>query len=142
MQICEPARPADCLPCMASSPQTDLRATRQDTGLTLAKALAPEEIRVGDYVTPLHFVAEVPSYYWLSECWSLPADQPVRIRFTCSSDGAPLKVKAICLPFVLVKGPTGSQTSLDLRNCQLARLDNRYARRTWKAARKKPARIV
>jgi hypothetical protein len=121
---------------MASSPQVQTKATHAAAEATLAKSLAPEEIRVGDYVTPLHMVAEVPSYYWFSDCWNLPADEPVRIRFTCGSDGTPLKVKSICLPFVLVKQATGTQTTLDLRKCQLARLDRRYAKRAWKAVKK------
>jgi hypothetical protein len=120
---------------MPSSPQTQTKATHAAAEATLAKSLAPEDIRVGDFVTPLHMIAEVPSYYWFSECWNLPADQPVRIRFTCGSDGMPLKVKSICLPFVLLKQATGSQITLDLRKCQLARLDRRYAKRVWKACK-------
>ena len=121
---------------MASSQQTRTKATQAAANATLAKTLAPEEIRVGDYVTPLHMVAEVPSYYWFSECWNMPVDQPVRIRFTCGSDGTPLKVTSICLPFVLVKQARGTETTLDLRKCQLARLDCRHARRAWKALKK------
>jgi hypothetical protein len=121
---------------MASSPQIESKATRSAARATLAKTLAPEEIRVGDFVTPLYMIAEVPSYYWFSECWNLPADQPVRMRFTCSSDGTPLKVKSICLPFVLVKQATGAQYSIDLRKCQVARLNPRHAKRAWRAARK------
>jgi hypothetical protein len=128
---------------MASSTQTEIKATRTAAEATLAKALAPEEIRVGDFVTPLHMIAEVPSYYWFSECWNLPANQPVRIRFTCGSDGTPLKVKSICLPFVLLKQATGSQITLDLRKCQLARLDRRHAKRAWKAFKKqKPTAVA
>jgi hypothetical protein len=123
---------------MASSPQTEVKATHAASEATLAKALAPEEVRVGDFVTPLHMIAEVPSYYWFSECWNLPADQPVRIRFTCGSDGTPLKVKSICLPFVLVKQAAGTRTTLDLRKCQLARLDRCHAKRVWKAFKKLP----
>lgn len=121
---------------MASSISTQTSAREVAAKATLAKPLAPEELRVGDFVTPLHMVAEVPSFYWLSECWNLPADQPVRIRFTCGSDGAPLKVKSICLPFVLAKQAAGAEITLDLRKCQLARLDRRHAKRAWKAFKK------
>jgi hypothetical protein len=100
---------------------------------TLAKALAPEDIQAGDYVTPLHMLAEVPSYWWCADDWSLPRDRPVYIRFITSCDGAPLRVKSVCLPFVLVKHPSGQSSTLDLRKCQLARLDRQYARRAWKA---------
>jgi hypothetical protein len=81
-------------------------------------------------------VAEVPSWYWFCESWNLPIDEPVRIRFTSPSDGLPLKVKSVCLPFVHVKQAAGTQITLDLRKCQLARLDRRYAKRVWKAIKK------
>jgi hypothetical protein len=121
---------------MASSPQTQTKANHAAAEATLAKTLAPEEIRVGDYVTPLHVVAEVPSWYWFSESWNLPVDEPVRIRFTSPSEGLPLKVKSLCLPFVLVKQASGERLTLDLRKCQLARLNRRYSKSAWKAYKK------
>jgi hypothetical protein len=124
---------------MASSPQTQTKATQAAAKATLAKTLAPEEIVAGDFVTPLYMIAEVPSYYWFSESWNLPADKPVRIRFTCGSDGTPLKVTSVCLPFVLVKQAGGTETTLDLRKCQLARLNRRHAKRAWKALKKRKA---
>jgi hypothetical protein len=114
---------------MASSQQTHVKAKSAAAEATLAKALAPEDIRPGDYVTPLSVVAEVPSFYWWADAWSLPADQPVRIRFTAPSDGVPLKVKSVCLPFVLMKQASGERITLDLRKWRVARLDRDYAPR-------------
>jgi hypothetical protein len=121
---------------MATSPPTRSKSNHAAAQASLAKALAPEDIRPNDYVTPLHWIAEVPSYYWCGDCWSLPRDEPVRIRITPPSDGLPLKVKSVCLPFVLVKQACGDKTTIDLRKCQLARLDRRYARQAWKAYKK------
>jgi hypothetical protein len=121
---------------MASSQRTSPKTGSAAAEATLAKAIAPEDIRTGDFVTPLSVIAEVPSYYWRADAWSLPVDQPVRIRFTSSCDGLPLKVKSVCLPFVLLKQATGQPLTLDLRQCQLARLDRRYAKRAWKACKK------
>jgi hypothetical protein len=129
----EPLNEFLCRTFMASSQETRTEATRSAAEATLAKALAPEEIRVGDFVTPLHVVAEVPSYFWFTEAWNLPADEPVRIRLMSYSDGLPMKVKSICLPFVLVKQASGQGATLDLRKCQLARLDRDYAKRAWRA---------
>jgi hypothetical protein len=119
---------------MASSQHIDTEATGSAAEATLAKTLAPEEIRPGDFVTLLHVVAEVPSYFWwFTEDWNMPLDQPVRIRLTSLVDGQPMKVKSLCLPFVLVKQASGQRLTLDLRKCQLARLDRRYAKRAWRA---------
>jgi hypothetical protein len=120
---------------MTSSRSIDCESTAAAEA-TLAKALAPEEIRPGDFVTPLYVVAEVPSYWWCGEAWSLPLDEPVRIRLTPNCNGMPLRVKSVCLPFVLAKNPAGEQGTIDLRNCQLARLNKSHARRAWKAFKK------
>jgi hypothetical protein len=127
---------------MTTSPETKCKSQRAAEA-TLAKALAPEEIRAGDFVTPLYVIAEVPSYWWCAESWNQPFDEPVRIRFRAPSEGAPFKVRSVCLPFVLVKTAAGEQRTLDLRTYQLARLDRAHAKRAWnamkKASRKKVA---
>jgi hypothetical protein len=125
---------------MASSQETRNEATREAAEATLAKALAPEDIRQGDFVTPLCVVAEVPSWFWFCDSWNLPVNEPVRIRFTSSGDGLPLKVKSVCLPFVLVKNADGDCTTLDLRKHQLARLDSGFANHAWKAHKKSAAK--
>lgn len=103
---------------------------------TLAKALAPEEIRPGDYVTLLDEIAELPSFFWCADAATLPYDEPVRIRFRPQGGGVPLKVQSVCLPFVLVKHPRGEWRTLDVRTCRLARLHRSYARSAWKAHKK------
>jgi hypothetical protein len=103
---------------------------------TLAKALAPEEIRRGDFVTLLSVTYEVPSYFWDADASTLPRDEPVRIRFVPECGGVPLKVQSVCLPFVLVKVPAGDRSTIDVRRCRLARLDRTYAARSWKAYKK------
>ena len=124
---------------MASSPETRCKfATAAEA--TLAKVLAPEEVRTGDFVTPLFVIAEVPSFWWQGEEWNLPHDQPVRIRLTPTCGGVPLKVNSVCLPFVLAKSPAGDRSTLDLRNCQLARLDRLHAKLAWKAYKKSARR--
>jgi len=106
----------------------------------LAKSLAPEEIRPGDFVTPLYVIAELPSFLWNGDAVTLPLDAPIRMQFVPPDGGTPMQVKSVCLPFVLVKLPTGKKESLDIRLCRLARLDPEYAAVIWKAHRKKRAK--
>jgi len=101
-------------------------------GPSLVKALAPEDIRAGDYVTPLYQVFEFPSFFWCSDASLLPVDEPVRIQFVPACGGMPMKVKSICLPFVLVKSPNERKRTLDVRSCRLARLDDAFAHQSWK----------
>lgn len=100
---------------------------------TLAKALAPEEIRTGDYVALLNVVYEVPSFFWCDDAALVPREQPVRIQFTPETGSVPLKVKSVCLPYVLVKHPDGRKFTLDVRRSKLARLGAGFAKIAWKA---------
>lgn len=120
---------------MASSANTEIESSTA-ANATLAKSLAPEDIRPGDYVTPLYVIAEVHSFWWGANAWQHPLNEPVRIRFMPRDQGAPLKVRSICLPFVLVKSPNKMEATIDLRTCQLARLDRGHAARAWKAFKK------
>jgi len=111
-----------------------------DTDLTLAHALAPEEIRRGDFVTLLDEIVELPSFFWCGDAVLLPCHEPVRIRLVSSGGGIPLRVKQVCLPFVLARLPCGQHRALDVRKCRLARLGKSYARVAWKAYKKSGAK--
>lgn len=121
--------------CMTSSRTTGHESTTAASA-TLAKAVAPEDIRRGDFITPLSVVYEVPSFFWYGGAWNLPHEEPVRMRYTTACDGVPLRVASVCLPFVLIKTPAGSHAMLDVRKCQLARLSDTHAKRAWKLFKK------
>ena len=102
-------------------------------GVALSKTLAPEDVRRGQYVTVLNELWEIPSFFWCDGVLSLAPEAPVRMQLLAREAGVPLKVKRICLPFVLAKHPRGAMRALDLRRCQLARLEGEYARAAWRA---------
>lgn len=108
---------------MVHSRSTD--ETQKKDSATLAKPLAPEEIRAGDYVSPLYVIYEVPSFFWCCDSNLQRRDELVRLCCLPQAGGAPLKVISVCLPFVLVKLPGGERQSLDVRKVRLARLDAR-----------------
>jgi hypothetical protein len=121
---------------MRRSRQKQMTGPPAPPKITLASTVAPEDLQPGDFVTLLHFVCELPSYLWCADATTMPVDEPVRIQLIPASAGQPLKVQAICLPFVLVKRPSGKQRTLDVRQCRLARLDWSFATATWKASKK------
>ena len=106
----------------------------------LAVAVAPEDLGVGDYVTVLNEIAEYPSFLWNNDGGYSASTEPVRVQWRAFGGGMPFRVKAICLPFALLKNPKGKHKTVDLRGCQLVRLSLDYARAAWLAMRKKKKR--
>ena len=102
----------------------------------LAKTLAAEDIRRGDFVAILDVVYEYPSFLWCDDAQVLPPTEPVRVRWRSQRASRPLKVKAICLPYLLVKTPKGRHGTLDVRQCRLVRLSDCYVKKAWKQYRK------
>jgi hypothetical protein len=102
---------------------------------SLAASVAPEDLKRGDYVAVLNEIIQFPSFLWFDS--SLNSDQDiVRTRWIPTESGTPLKVKAICLPFVLVKSPFRVPETIDVRRVQLVRLNDDYARQVRKDLRK------
>lgn len=108
-----------------------------DHETALAAMIAPEDLRSGDYVSLLNEVIEFPSWLWNCDTQLAPGSEIVRVQLRARDGGTPLKVKAICLPFVLLKTPKGKYRTVDVRGCQLVRLSLDYARCAWIAMRKK-----
>jgi hypothetical protein len=100
----------------------------------LAAMIAPEDLRCGDYVAVLDEIVELPWWLWCDAADEV--DGPHRVRCRASEGGVPLKVKSICLPFVLVKSADKQSRTLDVRQYQLVRLDRQYARMAWKHLRR------
>jgi hypothetical protein len=104
--------------------------------MTLAAQAAPEDLRPGMMVAVLNEVREFPSFLWCMDSAALPPDQPVRIRWRSGQHGTPLRVMAVCLPFVCVKNPYGEYVTIDIRQTECVRLHRDYARLVWKKLRR------
>ena len=107
--------------------------TTTSSETNVSRSLAAEDLRCGDFVAILHEIVEWPSFFWHCDGQLLPPDEPVRIQSRVDGGGTPLKVKAICLPFVFVKKPCGQHRILDVRQHRLVRLSSKYSEPVWKA---------
>ncbi len=113
-----------------------MKASTTDIKLSqLAACVAPEDLNAGDFVATLNVVCEYPSFFWNCDGSGVPVNEPVKIRFQASDSGTPLKIEAICLPFVFVKTSDGNSRTLDVRKVQLVRLDSAYAKTVWKRSK-------
>jgi len=106
-------------------------STEIDVSTTVAATVAGEDIHCGDYVALLNIICEVPSYLWDSCQAMLSAQEVVRLRLIPSDAGVPLKVFAVCLPFIYVKDTKGDLQTLDLRRQQIVRLNQDCAKEVW-----------
>jgi hypothetical protein len=115
-------------------------ATTTKSVHAVALRVAPEDVCVGMEIAVLTETFECPTFLWCGEMPSHSASEPVRLTMLPKDAGLPLRVKAVCLPFVLTVDPDGSGHLLDTRRMQLVRLDREYAKLVRKAVRtKKPA---
>ena len=106
----------------------------------LVASIAPEDLRCGDFVAILSVIHEYPSFLWCCDSGMVPREEPVRMSYIWADGGVPLKIKAVCLPFVFVKDPAGNYRNLDTRLCRLVRLSPGYAKKVRKTLRKKRGR--
>ena len=106
---------------------------------SVSRSLAAEDLKCGEFVGILYETVEYPSFWWSCDPQVLSPSEPVRMHCHTTDCGIPLKVKAICLPFVFVKKPCGEHRTLDLRQHRLVRLSREYARTVWKVMSKRTA---
>ena len=102
--------------------------------MTLARRIrSPEDIQIGDYVVRTH------RRYQLVPCdISRPlggeALEPVILLGWPWDAGEPLKVVAVCLPFVMTETAYGSREAIDTRQDVLMKVSKTYG----KSAKPKP----
>ncbi|MEZ6123953.1 MAG: hypothetical protein R3C49_12345 [Planctomycetaceae bacterium] len=106
--------------------------------MTSVRLVSGDDLKVGSHVTISRSVAELPSFFWGCDSSREP-ETPVRFRYVPSNSGSPLRVKAICLPYLFVEDLSETNHILDLRRCQLVLLDESFAS-TIRGARKKDFR--
>ncbi len=108
--------------------------------VTVAKLVAIEDIKRGDFVAPHLEVCEFISPACFMDLSYRPSRriETLYVELRPDDAGTPLKVLGVCAPYVLTKTPGGDARTIDTRECRLVRLDPRYGRRAFKALRPRP----
>jgi hypothetical protein len=114
--------------------------SRLTTELTAAATVAGEDLACGDYVSLLNETVEFPSFLWDASGVDLSPHELVRLKVIPDTAGHPLKVMAICLPFVYARLPGGDVATLDTRRTQLVRLNRKCAKAIWKELKARAGR--
>jgi hypothetical protein len=100
--------------------------------LSAAATVAGEDLAGGDYVSLLNETVGFPSFLWDSCGAALSPHELVHLKVIPANAGHPLKVIAVCLPFVYAATPAGEMATIDTRRTQLVRLNRRCAKVIWK----------
>lgn len=101
----------------------------------IARPIAPEDLRQGMYLAVLSITHELLPLL-CDSAWLFERAEPCRIAFWPDEEEAePVKVVALCLPFVLVKDAQRRVRTLDVRRHRLAALSEEFGRRFFKRAR-------
>lgn len=102
---------------------------------TLAATVAGEDLNCGDYVALLNETICLPGYlanfFGCGEGGFAPQES-IRYQSIPENAGQPLKVIAICLPFVYGTTASGGTVIIDIRRFQVVRLDRDCAKTIWK----------
>ncbi|MEM9754105.1 MAG: hypothetical protein AAF916_12090 [Planctomycetota bacterium] len=100
--------------------------TQPEPAPELARTLAPDDVRVGDYVALAEAETQVFPVSALDDVQT--PERYDRVAFIPQDAGRPRKVVAVALPFVLVREPTGKHVTLDLRLVRLFGLPAAYGK--------------
>lgn len=102
-----------------------------------AATVAGEDLACGDYIALLNETIDFPSFLWDACGASLSPHELVRLKLIPETAGHPLRVIAVCLPFVYAKRPGGDTVTIDMRRTQLVRLHRKSAKAVWRELRSK-----
>lgn len=105
-----------------------MRTVPSESMVMTSRRLAPEDIRVRDYVGILREKREYLIGFSLD---GVTDPRQITLDWT-NEGGTPYRVCAIALPWVLVKRPDGKAITLDVRRHTLARVDPEYGRRAFR----------
>lgn len=107
---------------------------------TVARPLATEDIRRGQFVCLLAEVDEFLPCIYLHEEPGLRKVELLRVQSLPCGEAQPLKVVAVCLPFVLAAKPDGAARTFDVRRHRLARVTAEFAEAAFRLAKGKRKR--
>ena len=108
--------------------------THEATDAGLARAVAAEDLRAGDYIYVLGELLEVLTCLLDREAWKAP--ETVKLMVLPHSGKEVMKIVEVCLPVLLVKDKSGKCETMDARLFRFARLPDRFGRKVFKRLRK------
>ena len=101
-----------------------------------ARAIGPEDVRPGMFVTPARVTCDA---FWIGACGTTGGETIKQDTYQTNSwrTGEPLKVIAVSLPYVYVQDAEGDFDVIDVTRNRLARVSDLYGETIAKAVKHK-----
>ncbi len=100
------------------------------TKVKTSQSVGPEDVRVGDYLTTTRVTVEfLPD---VCDPYRGRTVEPMRCDIMPWCAGTPMRVEAVCVPFVYVRTPSGDREAIDLRRYSVVRLAPTYGQKAFK----------
>ncbi len=109
----------------------------KNTNISVSRQLRPDDIRVGDYVAVLNV-----SYEWAGFSCMDPTGNPGQVQRATlipNKTSPPVRIEAVCVPFLFVVDVKGKRHMVDMRRVKLARVSRRFGNTVFSSmSRKSP----
>ena len=112
---------------------TCMHSESEKTEIQMARLIAPEDIVRGQYLVIMGEIEEIEPFFCTSDLLEKQS-LPIRYERMCGYI-EPIRVLAVCVPFILIRYVTGQVRSLDCRQTRFARVDAAYGQLVWRAHR-------
>ncbi len=107
---------------------------KKDNGISVVRQVRADDVCVGDYVVVMHESYDFVSMACFSDADSTKVE---RVTVLPNETKPPVRIEAVCVPFLMVKAVGGKRTMVDMRRVQLGQVSSRFGRSVFAALRPK-----
>lgn len=112
----------------------------KDNKVRVARQVRPDDICVGSFVAVLCETYEWPEFSCFGGAKEAGSDGVQRVTLVPNETKPPVRIEAVCVPFVFVVDAGGKRQVFDMRRIRLARVSNRFGRSVFAAMSRKKSR--
>ncbi|MFG0260719.1 MAG: hypothetical protein ACF8LK_10250 [Phycisphaerales bacterium JB041] len=106
----------------------DAMNRNKDNVVRVVRQVRADDVRVGDYVVVMH-----ESYDFMACGFGADNVRVQRVTVLPNSTEAPVRIEAVCVPFLMVRSARGECSMIDMRRVQLATVAGRFGRAVFAA---------
>jgi hypothetical protein len=137
IQLAPAASEPELLPFVTidmTNPETTLPS------ISACRSVHTEDLQVGDYVTVLQRTFPVGTFAWYGlDTHQYPPEKPIEVTYR--EDFMLLKIKDVCLPFVLCTNHDGNVQTFDARATEFGRVAKGFADNFLKLVKEEKRRL-